>query len=181
MRVSTDHIQFSVSVVEEKEICLKRSTFLRKFVIDMQIAFAGVVYPCLVLAYFGQAAYLTHHPGNIEQAFFKSIPKPLFWPTLVVATLATIVASQAMISGAFSVIKQSLNLGCFPRVKVVHTSTTIKGQIYIPEVNYALMVLSIAVVLGFKHTSAIGNAYGTLFRTAELYLHNGFLYCKLLD
>ncbi|KAG6556611.1 hypothetical protein Mapa_001552 [Marchantia paleacea] len=127
---------------------------------SIQIAFAGVVYPSLVLAYFGQAAYLTNQPENVADTFFKSVPKPMFWPMLVIATLATIVASQAMISGAFSVINQSCNLGCFPRVKVIYTSTTVQGQIYIPEVNYALMILCIAVVVGFRRTTAIGNAYG---------------------
>lgn len=86
---------------------------------------------------------------------------------LVIATLATIVASQAMISGAFSVINQSCNLGCFPRVKVIYTSTTVQGQIYIPEVNYTLMILCIAVVVGFRKTTAIGNAYGKTLRCGD--------------
>lgn len=84
----------------------------------------------------------------------------LFWPVLVVATLAAIVASQAIISATFSIIKQCNALGCFPRVKVVHTSKQIEGQIYIPEINWILMILTLAVAIGFQDTTSIGNAYG---------------------
>lgn len=142
--------------------CCVKSWYSQQFTLDqlLQIAFAGVVYPCLILAYFGQAAYLTAHPENVQAAFFKSVPRPVYWPTLVIATLATIVASQAMISGAFSVIKQTMALGCFPRVKVIHTSKTVHGQIYIPEINYMLMLLCMAVVIGFGNTAALGHAYG---------------------
>jgi KUP system potassium uptake protein len=78
----------------------------------------------------------------------------------VLAILASIVASQAMISGTFSMVQQSLSLGCFPRVKVVHTSAKYEGQVYIPEVNYLLMLACIGVTLGFRSTAKIGNAYG---------------------
>jgi hypothetical protein len=78
----------------------------------------------------------------------------------VVAVMASIIASQAMISGTFSIIQQSLALGCFPRVKIVHTSAKYEGQVYIPEVNYLLMVACVCVTLGFKTTTKIGNAYG---------------------
>jgi K+ transporter len=74
--------------------------------------------------------------------------------------LAAIIASQAMISGTFSIIQQSLSLGCFPRVRIVHTSAKYEGQVYIPEVNYILMVACIAITVGFKTTTKIGNAYG---------------------
>ena len=78
----------------------------------------------------------------------------------VIAILAAIIASQAMISGSFSIIQQSLSLGCFPRVKIVHTSTKYEGQVYIPEINYLLMLACVAVTLGFRSTRSIGNAYG---------------------
>lgn len=78
----------------------------------------------------------------------------------VVAVMASIIASQAMISGTFSIIQQSLALGCFPRVKIVHTSAKYEGQVYIPEVNYLLMVACVCVTLGFRTTTKIGNAYG---------------------
>lgn len=82
------------------------------------------------------------------------------WPVVVIATLAAIVASQAVITATFSIIKQCLALGCFPRVKVVHTSKHIYGQIYIPEINWILMILTLAVTIGFQKTALIGNAYG---------------------
>ena len=87
---------------------------------------------------------------------------PLYWPSLIVAVAAAIIASQAMISGAFAIISQSLALGCFPRVKVVHTSAKYEGQVYIPEVNYLLMAACIIVTATFKTTEKIGNAYGTI-------------------
>lgn len=80
----------------------------------------------------------------------------------VVAVLAAIIASQAMISGSFSIIQQSLALGCFPRVKIVHTSSKYEGQVYIPEVNYLLMLACVAVTVAFKTTTKIGNAYGKI-------------------
>ncbi|PRQ30054.1 putative potassium transporter [Rosa chinensis] len=130
----------------------------------VQIAFTTVVFPCLLLAYSGQAAFLVvHHDNNetVTQAFYRSIPDRIYWPVFVVATLAAIVASQATISATFSIIKQALALGCFPRVKVVHTSKKFLGQIYIPDINWILMILCIAVTAGFKNQSQIGNAYGT--------------------
>lgn len=78
----------------------------------------------------------------------------------VVAVLAAIIASQSLISAAFAIVKQSMALGCFPRVKVVHTSAVVEGQVYIPEINTLLMVACIGVTLGFKSTAQIGNAYG---------------------
>lgn len=85
---------------------------------------------------------------------------PVFWPVFVIATLAAIVASQAIISATFSIIKQCHALGCFPRVKVVHTSKQIPGQIYIPEINWILMILTLGVAIGFHDITSIGNAYG---------------------
>lgn len=85
---------------------------------------------------------------------------PLYWPMFIVAVAAAIIASQAMISGTFSIIQQSLSLGCFPRVKIVHTSAKYEGQVYIPEVNYLLMIACVGVTIGFRTTEKIGNAYG---------------------
>lgn len=84
----------------------------------------------------------------------------VFWPVFIIATLAAIVASQAIISATFSIIKQCNALGCFPRVKVVHTSKQIYGQIYIPEINWILMILTLGVAVGFSDITKIGNAYG---------------------
>ena len=84
----------------------------------------------------------------------------LYWPMFVVVVSTSIIASQAMISGTFSIIQQSLSLGCFPGVKVVHTSDKYEGQVYVPEINYLLMLACVGVTLGFKNTTQIGNAYG---------------------
>lgn len=90
-------------------------------------------------------------------------PEQIFWPVFVIATLATAVGSQAIISATFSIISQCRALGCFPRVKIIHTSSSIHGQIYIPEVNWLLMFLCLVVTIGFKNTDTIGNAYGMYF------------------
>ncbi|KAG9157774.1 hypothetical protein Leryth_025596 [Lithospermum erythrorhizon] len=127
----------------------------------VQLAFTVVVFPSLLLAYSGQAAYLMQNPEHVVDAFYRSIPGGMYWPMFIVATLAAIVASQATISATFSIIKQAVALGCFPRVKVVHTSKKFLGQIYIPDINWILMILCIAVTAGFQQQSQIGNAYGT--------------------
>ncbi|XP_010525379.1 PREDICTED: potassium transporter 2 [Tarenaya hassleriana] len=127
----------------------------------IQIAFTFVVYPALILAYMGQAAYLSRHHHSIYKiGFYVSVPQSVKWPVLVIAILASVVGSQAIISGTFSIINQSQSLGCFPRVKVVHTSDKIHGQIYIPEINWLLMILCIAVTIGFRDVKHLGNASG---------------------
>ncbi|KAK8535943.1 hypothetical protein V6N13_104556 [Hibiscus sabdariffa] len=128
--------------------------------LSIRLAFAFVVYPCLVVQYMGQAAFLSRNLQNIPNSFYDSIPGHSFWPVFVIATLASIVGSQAIITATFSLIKQCHALGCFPRVKVVHTSKHIFGQIYIPEINWILMILTLAVTIGFQDTTLIGNAYG---------------------
>lgn len=126
----------------------------------IQIAFSFVVFPCLILAYMGQAAYLMKHPDSSARIFYDSVPESLFWPVIVIATLAAMIASQAMISATFSCVKQSMALGCFPRLKIVHTSRRMMGQIYIPVINWFLMVMCIVVVAIFRSTTEIANAYG---------------------
>ncbi|KAJ7521178.1 hypothetical protein O6H91_19G041600 [Diphasiastrum complanatum] len=126
----------------------------------IQIGFTSIVFPSLLAAYLGQAAYLFKNPDAIGSTFYKSIPGKIYWPMFIVAVIAAVIASQAMISATFSIIKQSLALGCFPRVKVVHTSERFTGQIYIPEMNWLIMILCIIVTAGFGNTTQIGNAYG---------------------
>ncbi|KAJ6996856.1 hypothetical protein NC653_013442 [Populus alba x Populus x berolinensis] len=122
--------------------------------LSVRIAFTGLVYPCLVLAYMGEAAYLSRNRGDLQSSFYKAVP------VFIIATLATVVGSQAIISAIFSIISQCRALNCFPRVKIVHTSNNIHGQIYIPEVNWVLMILCLAVVAGF--TEAYGLAVITV-------------------
>ncbi|XP_061352782.1 potassium transporter 5-like [Gastrolobium bilobum] len=126
----------------------------------IQISFSFVTCPAILAQYCGQAAFLRKFPEKVDNAFYASIPHSLYWPTFVVAVGAAIIASQAMISGAFSIISQALSLGCFPRVKVVHTSTKHRGQVYIPEVNYMFMIACIVVCAAFKTTEKISHAYG---------------------
>lgn len=102
---------------------------------------------------------------QLLQSFDNSVcpAGPVYWPVFVIATLAAIVGSQAVITATFSIIKQCHALGCFPRVKVIHTSKHIYGQIYIPEINWILMILTLAITIGFQDTTLIGNAYGNQF------------------
>ncbi|KAM3358726.1 putative potassium transporter 12 [Capsicum galapagoense] len=127
---------------------------------SIQIAFTSVVFPCLLLAYFGQAAFLMQYPQSAGRIFYDSIPNSLFWPVFLIATVAAIIASQAMISASFSCVKQAMALGCFPRVKIIHTSKEHMGQIYIPVINWFLMIMCMLVVAAFRSTTSIANAYG---------------------
>ncbi|KQK11412.1 probable potassium transporter 2 [Brachypodium distachyon] len=135
---------------------------------SVRLAFITIIYPCLTLQYMGQAAFLSKNMFHMRTSFYDSIPGPVFWPVFVVATLAAVVGSQAVISATFSIVKQCHALGCFPRVKVVHTSRWIYGQIYIPEINWILMVLCVAVTVAFRDTTLIGNAYGIACMTVML-------------
>lgn len=127
----------------------------------IQIAFTTVVFPCLLLQYTGQAAYIAMNKDKVSHSFYFSLPERILWPAFVVATAAAIVSSQATISATYSIIKQALAVGCFPRVKIIHTSKKYLGQIYSPDINWILMLLCIAVTAGFKNQSQIANAYGT--------------------
>ncbi|KAK9699428.1 hypothetical protein RND81_08G172700 [Saponaria officinalis] len=138
---------------------------------SIQIAFSFFVYPCLVLAYMGQAAYLSMHHSlqtDYRIGFYVSVPEKIRWPVLGIAILAAVVGSQAIITGTFSIIKQCSALGCFPPVRIIHTSSERHGQIYIPEINWILMVLCLAVTVGFRDTKHMGNASGLAVITVML-------------
>jgi KUP system potassium uptake protein len=126
----------------------------------IRLAFVWLVLPALLLNYFGQGALLLRNPEAIENPFYLLAPRWFLYPLLVIATLAAIVASQALISGAFSLARQSVSLGFSPRLTIVHTSEEEYGQIYVPEVNKALMIGTLLIVLGFRSSSALGAAYG---------------------
>ncbi|CBI15926.3 unnamed protein product, partial [Vitis vinifera] len=136
--------------------------------LSIKIAFTVLVYPSLILAYMGEAAYLSRHHEDLQRSFYKAIPEAVFWPVFIVATFAAVVASQAAISATFSIISQCCALNCFPRVKIVHTSQKISGQIYIPEVNWMLMCLCLAVTIGLRDTNMMGHAYGLAVTTVML-------------
>ena len=126
----------------------------------IRVAWLLMVFPALLLNYFGQGALLVRSPAAAENPFFLMAPKALLLPLLVIATLAAVVASQAMITGAYSVTRQGIQLGYIPRLQIVHTSKTEEGQIYIPEVNWLIAVGCLLIVVNFKNTTALGAAYG---------------------
>ena len=126
----------------------------------IRMAWFYFVLPALLLNYFGQGALILREPAGAENPFFMLAPRALLYPLVALATMAAIIASQALISGAFSLTQQAVQLGYCPRVTIIHTSKTEAGQIYIPEVNTALMIGCLLVVLGFRSTGALGAAYG---------------------
>ena len=127
---------------------------------SIRIAWFGLVLPSLVLNYFGQGALILHNPEAAANPFYLLAPRPLLYPLIALATVAAIIASQALISGAFSLTRQCVQLGYSPRVTIVHTSKQEHGQIYIPEVNTALLIGCVLVVLYFRSSTAMGAAYG---------------------
>ena len=126
----------------------------------IRLAWFGLVFPCLLLNYFGQGALVLRDPAAVANPFYLLAPRVLLYPLIAVATVAAVIASQALISGAFSLTQQCVQLGYSPRVTIIHTSARERGQIYIPEVNSALMISCLLVVIGFGSSSALGAAYG---------------------
>lgn len=118
------------------------------------------VFPTLLCNYFGQGALLLHHPEAIENPFYLLAPQWALYPLLVISTLATVIASQAVISGAFSVTRQAIQLGYCPRMVILHTSGEEMGQVYLPAVNWLLMTAVFVLVLSFGSSSALASAYG---------------------
>src|SRR5262245_17767368 len=126
----------------------------------IQTAWLGFVLPSLVINYFGQGALVLANPEAIENPFYRLMPEPLVIPMVVLATAATVIASQAVITGAFSLVRQAIQLGLLPRLAILHTSEAQSGQIYIPRVNTALLV-GVLLLVGMFHTSsALASAYG---------------------
>jgi KUP system potassium uptake protein len=126
----------------------------------IRLAWYAFVMPALLLNYFGQGALVLENPAAGANPFYAMVPPGLIYPMVILATMATIIASQALISGAFSLTRQAIQLGFFPRVTIIHTSGEAEGQIYIPEINAALLVACVWLVLSFKESSALAAAYG---------------------
>src|SRR5262249_10733193 len=126
----------------------------------VRIAWFGLVAPALVLNYFGQGALLIANPKALENPFYLPFPPWALYPMTVPATAATVIASQATISGAYSMTRQAIQLGYLPRMEVRHTSAKAFGQIYIPAVNWILLAVVAAAVIGFGSSSRLANAYG---------------------
>jgi KUP system potassium uptake protein len=127
----------------------------------IRTAWFAIVFPALILNYMGQGALLLDTPQAVENPFFMLVPHWSRVPMVVLATVATVIASQAVISGAFSVTRQAVQLGFLPRLNVRHTSGSIEGQVYVPSVNWGLFVAVVALVVGFGSSTALGAAYGT--------------------
>ena len=123
-------------------------------------AWMGFVLPCLVLNYFGQGALILEHPSALANPFFLMAPSELRLPLVVLATAATVIASQALISGGYSIARQCMQMNFLPRMTVTHTSTTEEGQIYVPQVNTALFIGVLLLVLAFRSSDALTAAYG---------------------
>jgi KUP system potassium uptake protein len=131
----------------------------------IQVDWFGFVGPSLLLNYFGQGALLIHNPEATSNPFYRLAPGWALYPLLILATAATVIASQAIISGAFSLTRQAIQLGYLPRMRIDHTSAREIGQIYVPGVNWALMVCCIALVIGFGSSSKLASAYGVAVTT----------------
>ena len=126
----------------------------------IRMAWFSFVLPALVLNYFGQGALLLAHPNAIDNPFFKMVPQILLYPMIGLATVATVIASQAVISGAFSMTREAMSLGYSMRMQVVHTSREMSGQIFVPWVNSFLLVMVLVAVFGFRSSDSLSAAYG---------------------
>ncbi|OAM52630.1 potassium transport protein Kup [Methylovorus sp. MM2] len=126
----------------------------------IQLVWFGFVLPALILNYFGQGALILHDNSAVQNPFYLMAPDWMLYPLIGLATLATVIASQAVISGAFSISRQALQLGYLPRMQVHHTSESREGQIYMPRVNWGLMVAVMALVIGFGSSGDLAAAYG---------------------
>lgn len=131
----------------------------------IRFAWSFLVFPALALNYFGQGALLLTNPKAIENPFFLMAPDWALMPLVIVATAATVIASQAVISGAFSLTSQAIQLGYVPRMKILHTSDREIGQIYMPVINWALLLVIVWIVLAFKSSSNLAAAYGIAVTT----------------
>ena len=124
----------------------------------IRFAWFSFVMPALLLNYFGQGALLIRDPGAVVNPFYLLAPPWALYPMVVLATWATVIASQAVISGAFSLTRQAIQLGYLPRLEIRHTSEQEVGQVYLPRVNWALMIAIVAVVVGFGSSSQLAMA-----------------------
>ena len=132
----------------------------------IRIAWLAVVFPGLILNYLGQGAFIITHPESVENPFFLMVEGWLVLPLVLLATAVTVIASQAVITGAFSIAQQAMSLGLFPRMSITHTSETEHGQIYVSQINWMLLVGVVMLVLVFKSSSNLASAYGIAVNTS---------------
>jgi KUP system potassium uptake protein len=126
----------------------------------IRIAWTGFVAPALVLNYFGQGAMVLQNPDTIVNPLYRMVPEWALLPMIILASCATVIASQAVISGAFSVTRQAIQLQLLPRIPTIHTSASEEGQIYIPFINWMLFIAVVCLVVGFGSSSNLASAYG---------------------
>jgi KUP system potassium uptake protein len=126
----------------------------------IRLGWICIVMPALVLNYFGQGAMLMQHPASISNPFYLMAPSWSLWPLVILATAATVIASQAVISGVFSVTRTAVSLGLLPRLSVQHSSADNAGQVYVPSMNWVLMIAALALVVSFGSSAALAGAYG---------------------
>ncbi|WP_042267503.1 potassium transporter Kup [Paraburkholderia heleia] len=126
----------------------------------IRLTWFGMVFPALALNYLGQGALLLANPGAVQNPFYRLFPQWTIVPMIVLATVATVIASQAVISGTYSMAMQAMQLSFLPRMNIVHTSEREIGQIYVPGINWILLVAVVAAVVGFRSSTALGSAYG---------------------
>jgi KUP system potassium uptake protein len=134
----------------------------------IQVDWFNIVGPSLVLQYFGQGALLIQNPQAAHNPFYLLAPKILLYPLVALATVATVIASQAIISGVFSLTRQAIQLGYLPRMEIVHTSSAEIGQVYMPAVNWTLMIFTILIVAGFGSSTRLAGAYGVAVSTTMI-------------
>ena len=126
----------------------------------IRVSWYFLVLPCLMLNYLGQGAFVLAHPEAVKNPFFEAVPRWALYPMIVLATMAAVIACQAVITGAYSVARQAMQLGYIPRMQIKHTSRETIGQIYVPYINWLLMVTVLVVVLAFRSSTALATAYG---------------------
>jgi KUP system potassium uptake protein len=134
----------------------------------IRAAWAVLVLPALLLNYFGQGAMVLAHPEHLDNPFFEMIPDPIYWPVFLLSVAATVIASQAVITGAFSITQQAVQLGLLPRIDIRRTSETQAGQIYVPQVNGFLLVGVLVLLVMFRTSSNLAAAYGIAVTGAML-------------
>jgi KUP system potassium uptake protein len=134
----------------------------------IRIAWLSIVLPALLINYFGQGALVLANPAAIANPFYKLVPEAVLLPMVVLATAATVIASQAVITGAYSLVHQAIQLGLLPRLAILHTSASQAGQIYIPRVTWALLAGVMLLVVAFRTSSALASAYGIAVATTML-------------
>ena len=160
-----EHGQASIVVLGAVVLCVTGAEALYTDMghfgrVPIRMAWFGFVMPGLLLNYFGQGGLLLHNPEAARNPFYLAVPEWGLYPMIALATLATVIASQAVISGAFSVTRHAIQLGFVPRMQIKHTSTEAIGQIYLPWVNRVLMIAVILTVIGFQSSNALAGAYG---------------------